>query len=117
MRCDAVLRSVATAVRGALRQGDVVGRYGGDELLVVAADADADAAAALAERIRAAVAVVAAADGVDMTIGIAVYPVDGPAESDLMAAADQAMYRGKLQCPGHVVVAGEADPRPETSPS
>jgi len=108
---DAVLRAVAAAVRGALRAGDVAGRYGGDELLIVAADAETDAAVALAQRVRAAVCAAAANDGVDMTIGIAVYPADGESGSDLMVVADQAMYRGKLNGPGHVVVGHEPEPR------
>ena len=110
---DAVLQAVATAVRGALRAGDVVGRYGGDELLIVAAAAGAADAIALAHRVRAAVREAARADGVDMTIGIAVYPADGTTESELLVAADQAMYRGKLRGPGQVMIAGEADPRTE----
>jgi len=48
---------------------------------------------------------------VDMTIGIAVYPADGESGSDLMVVADQAMYRGKLNGPGHVVVGHEPEPR------
>jgi diguanylate cyclase (GGDEF)-like protein len=105
---DAVLERVAGAVRSALRQGDVVGRYGGDEMLVVAADAGAGEATALARRIRAAVRGVAGEDGVDVTIGIAIFPDAGRTEADLMAAADQAMYRGKLRGPGHIVVADGA---------
>jgi diguanylate cyclase (GGDEF)-like protein len=105
---DEVLRDVAGAVRGALRQGDVVGRYGGDELLVVAADATPDDAVALAQRVRQAVRAAAGDAGVDMTIGVAAYPDDGATDSELMVAADQAMYRGKLRGPGNVVLAGES---------
>jgi diguanylate cyclase (GGDEF)-like protein len=108
---DAVLRAVGIAVRGAIRQGDVVGRYGGDELLVVAADAGAEDAVLLAQRVRRAVVDVAGDQGVDVTVGIAVYPVDGDTGADLMVAADQAMYRGKLRGAGNVMVAGEARPR------
>ncbi len=108
---DDVLRAVGTAVRGAIRQGDVVGRYGGDELLVVAADADAEDAVLLAQRVRRAVVDVAGKQGVDVTVGVAVYPIDGDTGADLMVAADQAMYRGKLRGPGNVMVAGETQPR------
>ena len=108
---DEVLRTVGASVRGAIRQGDVVGRYGGDELLVVAADADAEDAVLLAQRVGAAVREAAAEHGVDITVGIAVYPRDGDTGAELMVAADQAMYRGKLRGPGHVMVAGEGDPR------
>jgi len=108
---DDVLRLVGAALRGAIRQGDVVGRYGGDELLVVAADADADDAVLLAQRVRRAVVEAAGDQGVDVTVGVAVFPADGDTGADLMVAADQAMYRGKLRGPGHVMVAGEDGPR------
>ena len=108
---DEVLRNVASAVRGAIRQGDVAGRYGGDELLVVAADAGADDAVRLAGRVRSAILEAASSQGVDVTVGIAVFPGDGDNGADLMVAADQAMYRGKLRGPGNVMVAGESEPR------
>src|SRR3954454_1779728 len=108
---DIVLRKVGSALRGAIREGDVVGRYGGDELLVVAADAGADDAVLLAQRVRRAVLDAAGDQGVDVTVGVAVYPVDGDTPADLMVAADQAMYRGKLRGPGNVMVAGENLPR------
>jgi diguanylate cyclase (GGDEF)-like protein len=112
---DAVLQAVGSAVRGAIRQGDVVGRYGGDELLVVAADADADDAVFLAQRVRRAVLDAAGDHGVDVTVGVAVFPADGDTGADLMVAADQAMYRGKLRGPGNVMVAGEDRPRAATA--
>ena len=108
---DEVLKDVGASVRAAIREGDVVGRYGGDELLVVAADADDDDAVLLAQRVRAAVREAASDHGVDVTVGIAVYPRDGETGAELMVAADQAMYRGKLRGQGNVMVAGESDPR------
>ena len=108
---DEVLKDVGASVRAAIREGDVVGRYGGDELLVVAADADAEDAVLLAQRVRAAVREAASEHGVDVTVGIAVYPRDGETGAELMVAADQAMYRGKLRGQGNVMVAGESDPR------
>lgn len=104
-----MLRAVGAAIRGAVRHGDVVGRYGGDELLVVAADAGASEARTLAARIGAAVRQAALADSVDVTIGIAVYPSDARTPGDLLAAADRAMYRGKLRGSGQVVLASTPD--------
>jgi diguanylate cyclase (GGDEF)-like protein len=101
---DRVLRTVAAGVRNVIRRGDSAGRYGGDELLVIAADADATEAARLARRIGAAVRLAASDEGVDVTIGIATYPADGRTATDLVAAADEAMYRGKLRGPGSVIV-------------
>lgn len=109
---DAVLRNVATRVRAAMRQGDVLGRLGGDELLVVAADAGVAEARAIAARVGAAVQLSAGADGVDVTIGIATYPDDATSVEELVSTADRAMYRGKLLGPGSLVIG-----RPRTDES
>ncbi len=92
---DLLLREIAQAVHGAIRAGDVVGRYGGDELLVVAADTSGEQALVLARRIRAAVAGVATTFGVTASIGIAVHPGGGATASALLASADGAMYEAK----------------------
>lgn len=112
---DAVLRTAAAAVRDALRHGDVVGRYGGDELLIVAADAGAAEAVVLADRVREAVRAATATDGVDITIGIGVHPDDGRTPGELLGAADRAMLEGKLRGSGQIVVAGAT--RPHGAPS
>jgi diguanylate cyclase (GGDEF)-like protein len=103
---DRTLRVVAGAVRNALRQGDVVGRIGGDELLVIAGDAAVADAMVLANRIGGAVRATAGADGLDISIGIAAYPADAVDADALLAASDQAMYRGKTRGPGRVTLAG-----------
>jgi diguanylate cyclase (GGDEF)-like protein len=53
---DTVLRRVARAMAGAVRNGDIVARYGGEEFVVIAPDSGTEGAMALAERIRMAVA-------------------------------------------------------------
>jgi diguanylate cyclase (GGDEF)-like protein len=87
-----------------VRQGDVVGRIGGDELLVVAADATAADAVTLAARVGVAVRAATAGEGVDVTIGVAIYPDDGATSTELVEVADRAMYQGKLRGPGSIVV-------------
>ena len=109
---DAVLRAVGGAVRNSVRQGDVVGRYGGDELLVIAADTAAEGALALAARIRNTVHDLPDPARIDVTIGISVYPLDARTPRELLAAADRAMYRGKLAGSGQVVAAADPDPGP-----
>jgi diguanylate cyclase (GGDEF)-like protein len=107
---DDVLRLVASAVRRALRAGDVLGRYGGDELLVVAEGTGVPEAATLARRIGEAVRAAAGGDGIDITFGVAGYPTDADAPDALLVAADRAMYRGKLEGPGWVVLAAGLPP-------
>jgi diguanylate cyclase (GGDEF)-like protein/PAS domain S-box-containing protein len=99
---DALLRALAARFRGLVRDGDVVARFGGDEFAVLICDArDGADTAALAERIIAAVHEPVAIDGrmisVGVSIGIAVAPTDGDDSTQLMKAADVALYRAKAE--------------------
>jgi diguanylate cyclase (GGDEF)-like protein/PAS domain S-box-containing protein len=98
---DSALREVAGRLRDHVRATDVVGRFGGDEFIVVCADADEDASMAVAERIRASIALpladVSTQDRVTASIGIALWEPAGTAvDADtLFRVADEAMYRCK----------------------
>jgi diguanylate cyclase (GGDEF)-like protein len=98
---DSALRQVATRIRDGVRATDVVGRFGGDEFVVVCPDTDEHAALTVAERIRESVARrldgVPDTYGVTASIGIALWqPAETSIEADaLFRAADEAMYRSK----------------------
>lgn len=85
---DATLRSVAVAVRGALRGGDVAGRQDDDRLLVIAAGADTAAARILAGRIAAEIASMADGASLHLAVGIAAFPENGLEAADLVDAAE-----------------------------
>jgi diguanylate cyclase (GGDEF)-like protein len=98
---DAVLRELARRMRAAVRPYDVVGRYGGEEFLMIVPSSDARGTMGLAERIRKSVEerpVQTDAGEIHMTIslGVAVadpvVPVDAQA---LLQVADDALYRAK----------------------
>ena len=55
-RGDSVLRTAARVLRAALRETDALGRWGGEEFMVVLNDTDSQTAREIAERMRAAVA-------------------------------------------------------------
>ena len=113
---DRVLRTVAASLRAIIRQGDTAGRYGGDELLVLAPDTNAAGGERLARRIGAAVRLAAGDDGVNVTIGVASWPADGRTALELVAAADEAMYRGKQRGRGSVIVPTSAtEPLPTSA--
>jgi diguanylate cyclase (GGDEF)-like protein/PAS domain S-box-containing protein len=99
---DAVLQEVARRLSESVRQGDLVGRFGGDEFLVVCENTDETAAAAVAERIRETVKAplpgIGDARALTASIGVAVYLPDSAAPltpSDVVRIADAAMYEAK----------------------
>lgn len=109
---DEVLRTVAEILRQNVRQSDVVGRYGGEEFMVLLPETSKSAAVALAQRLCEIVASTPfpgypGGDPVRCTIsiGVAGYPEDGLTASDLVAAADAALYRAKRFGRNRVVVA------------
>ncbi len=96
---DEVLRTVAAALRGVARSGDLVARLGGDEFVVLARDTDERTGARLATRVAAAVesAVIMAGD-VRIPLRASVgFATTGPdvAVADLLRRADAAMYGDK----------------------
>lgn len=96
---DRLLAEVADALRGAVRVEDAVGRFGGDEFLVLARVHGQAGAEALAEHLRLSVAAVAqaAGDKVSASIGYAIAPSDSRDPMQLLHHADEAMYIAKRQ--------------------
>jgi diguanylate cyclase (GGDEF)-like protein len=93
---DRVLKEVAVLLSQSARTHDLVGRMGGDELVVLLAEQAAPGAAAMTRRIRAKVPSHRAALGLntswDVTIGTASFPADGDTLDDLIAVADRRLY-------------------------
>jgi diguanylate cyclase (GGDEF)-like protein len=102
---DAMLRSVGSALGGAVRETDTVARLGGDEFAVLADISAAFSGETLAERLRDAVARIGRPAGVTASVGVAeVLPGDDV--EDLMHRADAAMYRSKKAGGDRVTVLG-----------
>ena len=104
-----VLAEVAAALRAGVRVGDSVGRYGGDEFVVLLPDTDRDAAHTLTERLRATICTTTVAGGhepLDASIGLAQWRAGMTAE-DLLAVADDALRTAKREGGGRVVVGGD----------
>jgi len=96
---DQVLIEVVKRFGGALRRRDVLGRYGGDELLAVLVDADIEAAAEVAERVRRAVTASPIKLGesevtVTVTLGVS-ESTPGDTSMALFGRADEALYEMK----------------------
>jgi len=97
VRGDAVLRAVGTALMRSARATDFVGRYGGDEFLVVMPGTDAEPAAAACARLAAGVAAVADAtdvSGVQLSYGTATW-APGRSATELIEQADREMFTAK----------------------
>ncbi|MGB8347259.1 MAG: diguanylate cyclase, partial [Ktedonobacteraceae bacterium] len=112
---DIVLRELGERTRSILRAGDTVGRFGGEEFLVLLPETGEQEARDIAERLRSAVTAsplatsgVAGGIAVTVSIGVASYPADGDTMSDVQEQADQAMYWAKRLGRNQVRTATEA---------
>jgi two-component system cell cycle response regulator len=97
MAGDAILKKITACIQAHVRNVDVVGRYGGDEIVIILPETGPAEAYAVGERICAAVRNLMAGEVLPVTtsIGIAGYPQHGDNAEGLLAAADQAMYQAK----------------------
>lgn len=111
---DAALIRVATAVRPLVREEDVVGRFGGEEFLILVPNGDHTVAATVAERAREAIARVQLDPGGPITASFGVASLrDGDEGSDLVRRADARLYRAKRAGRNRV----DADPLDDPDPA
>jgi diguanylate cyclase (GGDEF)-like protein len=104
---DVLLQRVSTAIRSAARSEDLVARYGGDEIALLLPETGRFGALDLGRRLRDAVLQAAAGMGIDLTVGVAVFPDDAADPESLIARADAAMYAGKRLGGARVVLSSE----------
>ncbi len=98
---DTLLLQATERIRVCLRQGDIVGRIGGDEFVVVLAEAHTEQIAAqVASRLLGEMGRPIALEGREMvvtcSIGVAMYPASGADAETLLRNSDAAMYQAKL---------------------
>ncbi|HZO36435.1 MAG TPA: diguanylate cyclase [Solirubrobacteraceae bacterium] len=97
---DTVLREVAERIRGSVRISDIVGRYGGEEFVVLLPETASDQGVTAANKLREVLAaspidVETASIPVRASIGVATWDDTMRTAADLYAAADGALYRAK----------------------
>lgn len=94
---DLVLRSIAAAMRGCLREVDVVGRLGGDEFGVLLPQTGAEEAMAAVDKLLKRASEMAATNRwpVTLSAGVATYLADPPEVDAVIGRADDLMYEAK----------------------
>ncbi|HUP47146.1 MAG TPA: EAL domain-containing protein [Thermoanaerobaculia bacterium] len=97
---DRLLRTVATRIRGAVREEDTVARFGGDEFTVLIhiigkIEDGGKIAQKTLDSLKAPILIDEREFVVTSSVGISVYPIDGTDGETLIRNADTAMYRSK----------------------
>jgi diguanylate cyclase (GGDEF)-like protein len=109
---DAVLRGLGPAIRRALRETDLLGRYGGEELVLLLPGTDLAQAAIVLERLRQEVAAMEVPElkgkSVTVSVGAAQMHDDDFDIADILARADSALYRAKESGRNRVELAAAA---------
>jgi diguanylate cyclase (GGDEF)-like protein len=112
---DVLLQEVAAAIRGAMRDDDLLARYGGDEFVAILPETDLAGTVEVTQRIMDAVSRLSldTPDGTHVTgslsIGMAVYPDHAIETKDLFLFADSMMYRAKADGKGRIAIPTEQD--------
>ena len=93
---DKVLHDLALCIEDNIRKTDSVGRYGGEEFLVILPETPAEQACELADRIRIAVEAMTLNDDIIITCSIGVATISrGISDDGLISQADKALYKAK----------------------
>ena len=111
---DKALRRIARVIAELCRAYDHLGRYGGEEFLLILPETRISGAVAFAERVREAVAATVLNgddERITLSIGVAEWLSDDGSPDTLIAEADQALFEAKAAGRDQVVAHGSAGPR------
>lgn len=92
---DKAIKKLADLMKDTFRSSDILGRFGGDEFIILITDFSD--AALLRERIQPIVKFQSCAHFLTTSIGVAIYPQDATTFEDLFKKADQALYDSKTK--------------------
>lgn len=113
---DAVLESVAKVFKDSLRKNDIIGRYGGEEFVVLLLDTKLDEASTLAERIRESIEqakIEYLGNIITVTGSLGISCAEGPYRArldNLVRDADNALYEAKIRGKNKVIFASNDRP-------
>ncbi len=119
---DSVLVAVAQAIQKQVGNDALVGRYGGDEFVIVFPGEEREQAFLAVEQIRQALGKIelgvpqgSSIKGIPISAGVASFPVDGRTENELWRKADHALYRAKVGGRNQIRLAFEERMVPKTT--
>ncbi len=103
---DQALQAAASVLREDLRDADLVGRWGGEEFMLLTRQTSSDTAVEVCERLRQSFEVASLGDGLRVTVslGVALMRPEDDADS-IVRRADEALYQAKRQGRNRVVLA------------
>lgn len=108
---DAAIRQVSDLLRTEVRASDLVGRYGGEEFLILMPETDATGAARVAEKLRSTIAArIVQPVPITVSIGVATMGAEEHSLERTLARADAALYEAKQAGRNTVRVAAESAP-------
>jgi diguanylate cyclase (GGDEF)-like protein len=108
---DAVLRTIASQLKKNVREGDLVCRFGGEEIVILLPECDQQDALVRAEKLRHAISTLdlshtgKAIGPITASFGVASYPTSASSVESLIGAADRAMYQAKSSGRNQVIAA------------
>lgn len=109
---DKLLVDLTKIIKRKLRKNDIIGRYGGEELIIIAPETDKKGGKALVEKILKLVTNHKFASsygnikGISFSAGISSFPEDGKTSKELIEKADKAMYKAKKEGKNKVRIYG-----------
>jgi len=95
---DRILKRIARVLHENLRNSDVVGRFGGDEFAAILTDSDPDSGPMKAQQIARILNLIPANTsdiGINVSIGLTVFPIENDRVEDVVKRTDTAMYSAK----------------------
>jgi diguanylate cyclase (GGDEF)-like protein len=119
---DNVLMAVAKVIANHVGDKALVGRYGGDEFVIIFPDQEREQAFLNLEQIRQvlsqhelSIPESSSITGITISAGVASFPMDGRTENELWRKADQALYRAKMSGRNQIRLAYEERMVPKTT--
>jgi diguanylate cyclase (GGDEF)-like protein/PAS domain S-box-containing protein len=114
-RVDEMLSELGRLLKNSIRAGDIACRYGGDEFLLILPNTQLEVARLRGEQLRSQIKTISIRNpagkylNITASLGIATWPDHGDTATDLLMAADGAMFRAKEEGRDRIVVAVKAN--------